>query len=408
MSAHTLLPSPPVPGRVAFVPLRYGPGVVGGSETQMREFATGLAARGWDVEVLTSRAVDHTGWSDDLPEGASEEDGLVVRRFSSVHRHSPAGLKAQKAIQAGAIPAIDEQWTWVSWRYAMPDLFHHLLRHGHTFDSVVFSPYLFWHTIVGVSAVPDNAVVMPCLHDESYARLDVVRHVLSTPRSVWFQSEPEHRLAHRLGPVTPHHVLTGNAMNVPDAYDPVGFRARHGLTRPFLLYAGRREHDKGWDWLLETFASASRHGNDSVDLVTIGVGQVEAPGGMEHRVIDLGYVSDEERNNAFAAAVACVQPSRMESFSRTVMEAWLAGTPVLVIEGSEAVEWHLARCGGGVTFRDGPTLARGLEQLAGDPVRASELAEAGRAYVLAEYASPVVIDRIEADLVHLATAGRVG
>jgi glycosyltransferase involved in cell wall biosynthesis len=395
-----------MPGRVAFVPLRYGPAVVGGSETQMREFATGLAARGWEVEVLTSRVVDHQAWSDELPEGATEVDGLTVRRFTSLHRNSPAGFRAERSIQAGVVPPIDDQWSWVGWRYSIPDLFQHLLRHGHGFDAVVFSPYLFWHTIVGVSAVPDNAVVMPCLHDETYARLDVVRHVLATPRSVWFQSEPEHQLAHRLGPVSPHHVLTGNAMSVPDAYDPDGFRARHGITRPFLLYAGRREREKGWDWLLDTFAGSAAHGNDSVDLVTMGAGAVTPPKAMAERVIDLGFVTDEERNDAFAAALAYVQPSRMESFSRTVMEAWLAGTPVLVVEGSEAVEWHMQRSGGGSSFRDSASLADAVSRLAADPAGAAEVAGAGRRYVLEQYAASVVLDRIEADLDELAAIRR--
>ena len=45
--------------------------------------------------------------------------------------------------------------------------------------------------------------------------------------------------------------------------------------------------------------------------------------------IDLGQLTDRDKDDAFAAAAAYVQPSAMESFSRTVMEAWLAGTPVI-------------------------------------------------------------------------------
>jgi glycosyltransferase involved in cell wall biosynthesis len=387
-----------VPGRVAFVPLRYGPGVVGGSEALSREIALGFRARGWEVEVLTSRVVDHLAWTDELPEGPSEEQGVVVRRFSSVHRPSTTGLQAQRSIQQGVLPPVDLQWSWVSWRYAMPDLFHHLLRHGAGFDAVVFSPYLFWHTIVGMPAVLPNAVVMPCLHDEAYARLDVVRHVLADPRSVWFLSEPEHELAHRLGPVAEHHLVTGAGVAVPPRYDPESFRAAHHLDRPFVLYAGRRETDKGWDWLLDVFSWSCAHGNETVDLVTIGAGEVLPPRGLEGRVIDLGFVTEQQRNDAFAAALAYVQPSRMESFSRTVMESWLAGTPVLVVEGSEVVQWHCRRSGGGLTFSDGPSLAASISDLARQPARAQALAEAGREYVLAQYSWPVVLDRMEADL----------
>jgi glycosyltransferase involved in cell wall biosynthesis len=239
---------------------------------------------------------------------------------------------------------------------------------------------------------------MPCLHDETYARLDVVRPALAGPKSVWFLSEPEHELAHRLGPVADRHTVTGAGVHPPTEYHPDRFRTAHGLKRPFVLYAGRRELDKGWQWLVDTYAAALRHGGGDVDLVTIGSGEVEVPPALEGRVIDLGFVSEQDRNDAFAAALAYVQPSRMESFSRTVMEAWLAGTPVLVIEGSEVVAWHCERSGGGFTFGDAAGLAALIEKLSTDPGLAAETAARGRRYVLKEYDWPVVLDRMEADL----------
>ncbi|HLI53838.1 MAG TPA: glycosyltransferase [Acidimicrobiales bacterium] len=394
-----------MPGRVAFVPVRFGPQVVGGSEAVTREIAVGLAERSWEVEVLTTRVVDHVTWANDLPEGTSLEDGVVVRRFTVVPEWSEAGLRAQRLIQDGVLPDRDEQWSWVSWRWRAPDLFHHLLRYGRTFDSVVFSPYMFWNATACLGAV-DNAVTMPCLHDESYARMEVMRPVLARPRGVWFLSEPEHALAHRLGEVADHHTVTGAGVHVPTGYRPERFRARFGLHRPFVLYAGRREKDKGWSWLLDVFADATRRGLDGVDLLTIGSGNAEIPESLSGRVKDLGFVSDDDRNDSFAAALAYVQPSRMESFSRTIMEAWLAGTPVLAVEGSEVVGWHLQRSGGGVTFREGASLATQLNRLLADVEWASALAERGRRYVLGEYSWPVVLDRIEADLAALAVPRR--
>jgi glycosyltransferase involved in cell wall biosynthesis len=388
----------PMPGRIAFVPLRYGPQIVGGSEALTREIAMGLAGRGWDVDVLTTRVIDHQSMADELPEGVTEVDGLHLHRFSTQPHWSRPGWKAQHLIQDGTLPPVDDQWTWVSWRFTMPDLFHHLLRHSAGYDAVVFSPYMFWNTTVGLSAVGTNAVVMPCLHDESYARLTVMRPVLADPASVWFLSEPEHQLAHRLGAVAERHTVTGAGIYAPDGYDPEGFRVRHHIERPFLLYAGRREKDKGWGWLLDTFGAAVRAGLADVDLVTFGSGTVDLPSDLQGRVTDLGFVSESNRNDAFAAALAYVQPSRMESFSRTVMEAWLAGTPVLAIEGSEVVGWHLARSQGGLTFSDGSSLAAHVTTLTADPQRASGLAARGREYVLREYDWPVVLDRIEADL----------
>lgn len=283
----------------------------------------------------------------------------------------------------------------------MPELFHHLLRHGTEFDAIVFSPYLFWTTTVCMPPVANRAVVMPCLHDETYARLDVVRPVLADPARVWFLAEPEHQLAHRLGPVAARHQVTGAGVTVPDGYDPEGFRSRHGLTRPFVLFAGRREVDKGWNWLVDTFAAAVTARGLDLDLVTVGVGRVDPPDAVADRVKDLGFLSDAERDNAFAAAIAYLQPSRMESFSRTVMEAWLAGTPVLTIESSVVVAWHCQRSGGGLTFSGSGDLADALQLLLEQPERGAEMAERGRRYVLQEYTWPVVLDRMETDLMSL-------
>jgi len=384
--------------RIAFVPPRFGRAVLGGSEAVTREAAIGFAGRGWSVEVLTTCAVDHYTWANDLPEGASEEDGLVVRRFPTVHTPSRAAQKADRLVSAGEMPSLDLQVSWLSFRFQVPGLFHHLLRYGSQFDAIVFSPYMFWTTAVCLPIVADRAVAMPCLHDEWYARLDVLRPVMSSPGVAWFLSEPEHQLAHRLGPVTPNHMVTGAGVHVPATYDPQRFRERYALHRPFLLYAGRREPGKGWDWLIDLFADTVQKLSLDLDLVTIGVGPVSPPPEVSERVVDLGFLSAEERDSAFAAATAYVQPSRLESFSRTIMESWLAGTPVLAVADSEVVAWHCERSGGGLLFSGQEDFAQGVRSLCDDPAGTAALAQSGRQYVLDEYSWYAVLDRMEASL----------
>ena len=374
--------------RLAFVPPRFGPGVLGGSESVMSEAAYGLAARGHDVEVLTTCAIDHYTWDNELPEGASEENGLPVLRFPVTRHPSRVARQAQEAIGSGRIPDLDHQVSWLGFQFGSPGLFEHLLRYGHGYDAVIFSPYLFWTTTVCVPFVADRAVVVPCLHDETYARLDAVRPVLADPALVWFLSEPEHQVAHRLGPVTRRHSVTGAGVPVPARYDAAGFRDRHNLRRPFVLFAGRREDGKGSP--VDAIAAATALG---LDVVSIGKG--EWPPEMADKVVDLGFVSDEERNDAFAAATAYIQPSRMESFSRTTMEAWLAGTPVITLAASDVVAWHCRRSGGGLTYANRSELAGALQEVS---ARAEELGAAGRRYVIDNYTWPTVLDRMEASL----------
>jgi glycosyltransferase involved in cell wall biosynthesis len=388
--------------RLAFVPPRFGPGVFGGSEAVSREAAFGFAARGYDVDVITTCAVDHYTWANELPEGTSEEHGLTVRRFPVIRHPSRPALRAQLSVQAGQIPDLDHQVSWMGFLFSVPALFEHLLREGRGYDAVIFSPYLFWSTSVCLPLVAERAVVIPCLHDETYARLDVLRPVMAGPALVWFLSGPEHVLAHTLGPVARRHSVTGAGVPVPSGYDPDGFKKRHRLERPFVLHAGRREEGKGLDWLLEAFSVAVLEGGLDLDLVSIGKGELggalRVKGPLADRVVDLGFVSDEERDNAFAASAAYVQTSQVESFSRTVMEAWLAGTPVLAWDRGEVVAWHCRRSGGGLMFGDGAELAEQLRVVAEKPEVASDLADAGRRYVLENYSWPSVLDRMEASL----------
>jgi glycosyltransferase involved in cell wall biosynthesis len=82
----------------------------------------------------------------------------------------------------------------------------------------------------------------------------------------------------------------------------------------------------------------------SFSLVTIGGGAGEPagcpPAVVVDRVVDLGFLPDADRDAAFAAADAYLQPSRNEVFSRRVMEARLAGTPVIADAASDVVAWH--------------------------------------------------------------------
>jgi len=384
--------------KVAFVTPRFGADIVGGAEAVVRGIALGLLGRGWDVEVLTTCAVNPYTWANELAEGTRLEEGLVVRRFANVLATSASKEHAVHGrIYYGERPSLDDQVTWLNALFRAPGLFEEIWRRRDEFLAFVFAPYLFWNTTVCMPAVADRAVVMPCLHDEVYARMDVMRHVLSLPASVWFLSGPEHDLAHRLGPVTPAHAVFGAGMDVPESYDPQEFRSKYGIDAPFVLYLGRREVDKGWPWLVEVFSRA----RSKVKLVSAGAGDAAVHPRLRGRVIDVGLLSTEQRNNALAAALAYVQPSLMESYSRTVMEAWLAGTPVLARKGSTVVEWHISNCGGGYSFSSSRELTALLDKLLSSPEHASELGAKGRAYVLDNYQWPRVLDALEADLLAL-------
>lgn len=384
-------------GRLAIVPPRFGDDVIGGAEVALREAAEGLAERGWEVDVLTTCARDHFSWANEYPAGEEQVGKLRVVRFPTV-LDTPRAERAwiHAAILRGEPIPVELQERWMNDDLRVPSLWHHLLVHGDDYRAIAFAPYLFWTTFACGQVVPDRTLLMPCLHDEPEARLDIFGPLFSGARAVWFLSEPERDLARALYDLPPRHDVLGTGVHVPDRYDPDGFRARHGLDKPFVLYAGRREGAKGWEWLVDTFHSAvARHGVDLL-LVTTGTGEVRPPAEIADRVVDLGFVSPEERDDAVAAAAAYVQPSALESFSRTVMEAWLAGTLVLANGRSDVVRWHCERSGAGLTFDGAEELVAALRFVDEEPDAAAALAAGGRRYVLDNYRWDAVLDRLEA------------
>jgi glycosyltransferase involved in cell wall biosynthesis len=387
-------------GRIGIVPARFGPKIVGGAEIVLRHIAEGLQGRGWDVEILTTAATDYFSWENDQPVGTAVEDGLTVRRFEAV-KSTPGTERSVLGhrMLAGDRLSLAEQERWMNDDVRVPDLYHHLLLHANEYRALVFGPYLFWPSYACSQVAPDRSLLWTCLHDEAAAYQDIYKPLLSGVAGLFLQTEPEHELAHAIHPQLAPHAVVGCGVEVPESYDPESFRRRHGITGPYVLYAGRREGAKGWDELLTHFSHAVLQRGLDLRLVTMGAGDVRPPAGLEDRVIDVGFLSDEERNDAYAGALAYVQPSRYEAFSRTIMESWLAGRPVVGIAEGGVVRHHVQTSEGGLVYDDADEFAEALAVLLGHPHLADEMGARGRQYVLQRYQWDTVLNGIERSIV---------
>jgi glycosyltransferase involved in cell wall biosynthesis len=390
--------------RLALVPPRYGPDVIGGAELVLREVAHGMAERGWAVDVLTTCARDHYTWANHYPAGATVDGTVTVHRFPVVHDTSgKARAAVAQRLALGEEPTLREQEAWINDGLRVPELFHALLDRSDHYDAIVVSPYLFWTSFACGLIAPERTILRPCLHDEPEARFELFQPLFNGVARLWLNTDPEAALLDRIAPGHAPAQVIGEGVPVPTSYDPEGFRARHDLgDARFVLYAGRREGAKGWEQLLDGFVATVRKEDVDLHLVTIGVGDVHIPDDVAHLVHDLGLVSDRDRDDAFAAASGYLQPSALESFSRTVMEAWLAGTPVIANAASPVVAWHCERSGAGLTYDDDADLEQCLRFIAEAPDAAAELAAPGRQYVLDHYTWPITLDRMEASLNELA------
>jgi glycosyltransferase involved in cell wall biosynthesis len=418
--------------KLACVIHRFGPQITGGSEAHCRAIALQLATqRGHEVDVLTSCATDYVTWANALPAGESQDGPLRVRRFPVAHprhlnrfREISEWVFSERATEA-------EQETWFKENGPeLPALLEYLRAHGRDYDRVLFWSFRYYHAFFGVPIVADRAILVPTAEDDDIIRTaSILGDYFAKPRAYLFLTPEEQELvaARCLGPLPPAEVIgAGLAPSPPLPPSPPRERgdktfeshgretsddaeeqgpaasdrfagAREDTRRPFALYLGRIEKNKGCDRLIDYFLTYASGGGaaarPAIDLVMAGPSIMTIPSHPAIKV--LGVVPDAERDALLARARVLVMPSPYESLSMVVLEAWRAGTPVLVNGRCKPLRGQTERANGGLFYEQREEFVDALTWFVTHADAAREFGAQGRAYVEREYAWPVVLDKIE-------------
>ena len=217
--------------------------------------------------------------------------------------------------------------------------------------------------------VPGRAVLIPCLHDEPFAHLGIVRDAFHACRGFIFNSPPEAALADKLYGIGDRPAgVVGLGFDPAPPADPDAFRRRHGLEGPLLVYLGRKETGKNVPLLIQYALRYRAVRRADLTLVLAGDGPVTAPPGTAGSGT-WATSTPPRKAAAYAAATVVCQPSVNESFSIVLMEAWLAGTPVLVHARCPVTTHHVFQAGGGLAFEDFYEFAEALDLLLEDRER---------------------------------------
>jgi glycosyltransferase involved in cell wall biosynthesis len=278
-----------------------------------------------------------------------------------------------------------------------PNLYNFIDIHRNDYV-FLFVPYMFGTTCRGSAICPERSVVVPCLHDEAYARLRLVRQMCERVRGLIFNSRDEQLLAQELYSLrADRQTVCGVPLDCDWSADPDRFRRRHAIT-DFFLYAGRTEKGKGADILVEFFGRYLEETARSECLVFIGGGEIEIPTRHQLQILRLGFVPAQDKYDAYAAAIALCVPSLMESFSIVTMESWLAGRPVIVNARCPTTRGYCLESNGGLYFSNYQEFREILSFLTEKPDLSSAMGENGRNYVLANFHPSTVAARYIAAL----------
>lgn len=330
--------------KVAVVVQRYGNEVVGGAETHSRKIAEKLKTDlDWDVEVITTTALDYRTWANYFPTGVTFVNGIRVRRFPNLMkrawffnafhrlccRYLPA-LERRSWLRWGVRP-IERLWYVLQGPYS-PSLIRYLKEHGEEYRAIFFFTYLYYPTVAGISLFPDKSFLIPEAHDEPPFYFRGTADALRSARRIFANTPAEARLiTRRLNSSANKTELAGMGIDISNEHPIPSFELKVDSLNPYILYMGRVDSSKHVHILIENFLQhIQSHSSSRLQLVLAG-GKDENFSIPDHPQIHyLGFVSESEKTYLIRNALCMVNPSAYESLSIIVAEAMTLCKPVMV------------------------------------------------------------------------------
>jgi glycosyltransferase involved in cell wall biosynthesis len=387
--------------RLAFVIQRYGLEVNGGAELHCRWLAERLARR-HEVEVFATRALDYLEWKNHYPKGTEVVNGIPVHR-SSVKRTRNARVFASLSnICFHETHTRDEEIAWVRENGPFsPELVQAVTAARGRFDRIFFYCYRYYHSFHGVPAVPERAILVPTAEEDPAIHLEVMKPLFRAPRGLVYLTPEEQALVEDAsGNSSVPSIVIGSGINLPDADPALDFRRKHGLERPFVLYVGRVDRNKGALTLFAYFKKFLEEADADVDLVLAGKSVVEVP---EHpRIRHVGFISEQEKVAALRQCRLLVMPSPYESLSVIVLEAWKLGVPVIANARCKVLAGQCLRSNGGLFYYGYAEFAEALRLLLREDALAASLGRQGKAYVDREYSWETIDAKLDGLLAETA------
>jgi len=387
--------------KLAIVIHRYGDGVAGGSEAHARGLALALR-KTHEVEILTTCARDYLSWRNEFEPGETTVDGLRVTRFPVRKTRDLGRFAAVSDHVFNESHERDDEERWVAENGPFcPDLVAWISARS-DIDFFLCYSYRYFTGIKGALAAGRRAILVPTAEEDDAIRLQVFADLFRSVRGFLYLTPEEKELIEKAaGRITAPSRVIGSGLNVRRAGPEP--RKRLGAPDSYVLYVGRIDRNKGVDTLFRYFLWLLDEWPEGPPLLLVGHPVLEIP--AHPKIRHLGYVSEDEKSSLIEGADVVLMPSRYESLSMIVLEAWALGRPVLANSACAVLEGQCRRSNGGLYFRDYAEFRLMLRRLMGDPGLRADLGAHGESYVAASYSWEISAAQTNDLLRELSTGG---
>ncbi len=378
--------------KICFVIQRYGLEVNGGAELLCMMLAERLKDL-FEVDVVTTKAVSYMTWEDEYKNDQEVINGVNVYRFSVTRpRVKEVFDEINGKFLTGQLKECDEQeWIDKQGPYS-PKLIEYLKNNNNTYDVFIFLGYLYYPAVMGMACVKDKAIFMPLAHDEPFLRIRKIRKEFYMPRAFFFNTEEERKLVRSkfLNYDIPY-LIGGSGVVIPQSINSIRFCEKYNINN-YIIYVGRIDEGKNCHEMFDFFLKFKKEHPSDLKLVLMGKPVIDIP--EDDDIISLGFVSDDDKFDGLMGAKFLLLPSKYESLSMVVLEAFSLGKPVLVNGNCEVLKAHCEKSEGGFYYKKYIGFESKMNILLNNPELCKMMGENGQKYVKKNYQWDVIVSKL--------------
>ena len=337
--------------KVAFVVQRYGLEISGGAELHCR-WVTEHMKKYWDVEVLTTRALDYITWENHYTTSSAVVNGVPVRRFPVVKTRNPERFGKVQNIVLKREHKEEDEILWLEEEGPFsPALIDYIKGHRDDYEYFIFFSYRYYHSYWGIKAAPYKSILVPTAEHDPVIYLKIFKDLFRKPRGIVYNSAEEKRLINTVsGNENVDGEIAGVGAEVPKELFLKKFCQKYGIKDDYIIYIGRIDKNKGCAELFDFFIRYKEETGSNIKLVLVGSTVLKIP--IHPDIIYLGFLSEEEKFSALNKALLLLMPSFYESLSMVTNEAWAMNKPVLANARCDVLKGQCERSRAGLYYEN--------------------------------------------------------
>lgn len=404
--------------KIAFVTPIYLPAKLSGSAFVIKNLAEELAQRGFNCSVITSNGLNTRFWYDPI------FGKKINNTFEVINRVKVYRLECKQLLSFLALVLVrffksllpKTLFNKLELFYCGPNLagLTKILSCG-KFNVIYSSPLPAYLNVAVIKAckkiIPRPKLILgACFHDllPDYHNPELVKFIKKFDLiHVFSNGEKEDikkafKISENKFAVIPAFLRLQTMKKSDQIKDKVeNFKKKFNLkNKKIILFAGGKIEMKGIYNLLNVVGDLSQK-DPSLVLITIGSNNIPRWKKIIQEkkpayLIDLGYVSEQQKEIIFSACDIYCMPSICESFGLSYLEAWQKEKPVIGAN-IPVVKQLINKASGGllVEFGNEKQLKTAIQKLIKDPKLSRRLGKCGLRAVKSTYGSQKLIPKFE-------------